>query len=88
MARCVTCGNEYEHPIEVKVDGQRYTFDCFECAIHQLAPRCESCGCRILGHGIQVDERMFCSAHCARNVGVVGPSDHVETWHGQLGGAT
>jgi hypothetical protein len=44
MARCDTCGNEYE---------------------------------RSLGHGVQTDEQMFCSAHCARQRGVRGITDHV-----------
>jgi hypothetical protein len=35
-------------------------------AIHRLAPTCEHCRCRILGHGTQVDGRMYCCAHCAR----------------------
>jgi hypothetical protein len=44
MARCDTCGNEYE---------------------------------RSFGHGVQTDEQMFCSAHCARQRGVRGITDHV-----------
>lgn len=32
--------------------GRRHTFDCFECAIHLLAPRCDHCGCRIVGHRV------------------------------------
>jgi hypothetical protein len=77
MARCDTCGNEYERSFEVTLDGRAYTFDSFECAIHRLAPVCESCGCRMLGHGVQSDEQMFCSAHCARQRGVRGITDHV-----------
>ena len=46
-----------------------YTFDSFECAIHQLAPRCAHCDCRVIGHGVEVDGRMFCCAHCARHTG-------------------
>lgn len=77
MARCDTCGNEYESSLEVTLDGHFYTFDCFECAIHKLAPTCRSCGCRILGHGVQSDDEMYCSAHCARQQGVRGVADHV-----------
>jgi hypothetical protein len=51
MPRCDTCGNNYEHSFEVKHDGHTYNFDCLECAVHKLAPTCEGCGCRILGHG-------------------------------------
>jgi hypothetical protein len=77
MARCVTCGNDYEPSLVVNVDGRSYTFDCFECAIHELAPVCAGCGCRIIGHGVQSGEQMFCSAHCARRRGVHGITSHV-----------
>lgn len=30
-----------------------HVFDSFECAIHRLAPVCEHCGCKIIGHGLQ-----------------------------------
>src|SRR5438034_1071911 len=43
------------------------TFDSFECAIHAVAaPACEHCGCRIIGHGVEADGRMFCCANCAK----------------------
>ena len=77
MARCDTCGNDYDASFAVTLDGRTYTFDSFECAIHKLAPTCEACGCRILGHGIQSDDRMFCSAHCARTRGIEGVATHV-----------
>lgn len=77
MARCTTCGNEYEHSFEVKLDGRLYSFDCFECAIQKLAPVCEGCGCRIIGHGVQADERIYCSSHCARAKGILGTLTHV-----------
>jgi len=65
MARCEVCGNEYDKPMQVSVEGTTHWFDCFECAIHALAPTCEHCGCRILGHGAEKDGRFFCGAHCA-----------------------
>lgn len=77
MARCSTCGNDYDGCFEVKLKGRWETFDCFECAIHKLAPVCSGCGCRILGHGVQAGERLFCSAHCARGQGVRGIATHV-----------
>lgn len=70
MGKCVMCGNEYDASFEVVKGGQRYTFDCFECAIHKLAPTCEHCGCRIIGHGLQAGERFFCCDHCAEAKGV------------------
>lgn len=87
MAQCTTCGNDYERSFQVTLDNQTYTFDCFECAIHKLAPVCRSCGCRILGHGVQSDDQMFCSAHCGRAQGVVGLQSHVGA-HGAAPDAT
>jgi hypothetical protein len=69
------CGNDYDKAFEVRVGGRAHTFDSFECAIHKLAPQCAHCGCRIIGHGIEADGRMFCCASCAREVGVVGAAD-------------
>ena len=77
MPRCRTCGNDYERSFKVTLGDQSYTFDSFECAIHMLAPVCESCGCRIMGHGVQSGDQMFCSAHCARTQGVEGIMSHV-----------
>ena len=69
MATCETCGNDYDRPLVVSLDGQSHTFDSFECAIHALAARCAHCECRIIGHGVQDGDRMFCCAHCARMAG-------------------
>jgi hypothetical protein len=77
MGRCNSCGNEYEGTFEVMFDGKTYTFDCFECAIHQLAPRCGSCETRILGHGVQFNDRLFCSSHCARAMGIHSLETHI-----------
>ncbi|SEH10208.1 hypothetical protein [Thermoleophilum album] len=77
MATCEVCGNEYERPMEVTIAGERHVFDCFECAIHALAPRCEHCGCRVIGHGVEAGEAIFCCASCAERAGVVGLRDHV-----------
>jgi phage terminase large subunit GpA-like protein len=65
---CDVCGNEYWMAFEVRtVSGARYTFDSLECAAQRLAPICEHCQCRILGHGVEVSGRFFCCAHCARS---------------------
>ena len=68
MSTCEVCENEYDKAFEVIVDGQRHTFDSFECAIHALAPVCLHCNCRIVGHGVEVGGQFFCCAHCARSV--------------------
>ena len=51
MARCEHCGNDYDKSFEITMRGESHTFDSFECAIHKLAPVCEHCGCKIVGHG-------------------------------------
>ena len=74
--RCEVCGNQYAGAFRVIAAGQTHVFDSFECAIHRLAPTCEHCGCKVLGHGIEASGRIFCCAHCAREAGVSGAVDH------------
>jgi hypothetical protein len=69
MPVCETCGNDYDKAFEVVVSGQSHTFDSFECAIQALAPTCEHCGTRIIGHGLEQGGAMFCCAHCAERKG-------------------
>jgi len=76
MGVCETCGNRYEKSIQVQMNGIQHCYDCFECAIHALAPRCNNCGVRIMGHGVEVEDRVFCSAHCGRIQGENGFCDH------------
>ncbi|WP_433323386.1 hypothetical protein [Spirillospora sp. CA-294931] len=66
MAMCEVCGNDYELSFEVHAQGEVHTFDSFECAISRMAPICEHCECKIMGHGIEVDRHWYCCAHCAR----------------------
>ena len=70
MATCEVCGNDYDGAMTIEKDGARHVFDSFECAIHALAPMCEHCQCRIIGHGHQAGDRFFCCAHCAHEAGV------------------
>ena len=69
MACCDTCHNEYDKTFDVTYHGDEFTFDCFECAIQRLAPACENCRCRILGHGVEEQGKFFCGASCARAMG-------------------
>jgi hypothetical protein len=69
MARCDTCGNDYDKAFVVTMNGTSYTFDSFECAIHRLAPSCDHCSCRIEGHGVESQGRIFCCVHCANRGG-------------------
>ena len=75
MAQCETCGNDYDKAFDISMAGQSHTFDSFECAIQALAPTCEHCGCRILGHGVEADGAMYCCAHCAGQKGVTAVQD-------------
>ena len=78
MTNCTVCGNNYDKAFRVVThDGQEHTFDSLECAITRLAPRCTQCECRIVGHGMEAGERMFCCAHCASLGGVSGLDDRV-----------
>jgi nitrite reductase/ring-hydroxylating ferredoxin subunit len=76
MARCETCGNEYDKSFQVKMNGSTHIFDSFECAIHALAPTCAHCGIRIVGHGLEKGHEIFCCAHCAQHEGVTELRDH------------
>jgi len=77
MARCETCGNDYDKSFEVVMAGAHHTFDSFECAIQALAPTCEHCGCRIIGHGLEKDGTYYCCDHCAEESGVTALRDRV-----------
>jgi hypothetical protein len=77
MASCEVCGNEYDKIMTITYQGQTATFDSFECAIHALAPICGHCGCRVVGHGVEADGKIFCCANCARKVGLPELRDRV-----------
>jgi hypothetical protein len=70
MEKCDGCGNEYDKSFQLTTAGKTYTFDSFECASHKLAPTCAHCGVRIIGHGLESGNRMFCCDHCATKSGV------------------
>jgi hypothetical protein len=76
MATCEVCGNDYYLSFQVTAAGQTHTFDSFECAIQRLAPVCDHCGCKIVGHGIEANHTFYCCAHCAREKGVTAVADH------------
>ena len=67
MARCDVCGNDYEKSFKVIQGKREMTFDSFECAVHAMAPRCEHCECRIIGHGVEAGGKLYCCEHCARH---------------------
>jgi hypothetical protein len=75
MALCDVCGNDYDKAFQVSVAGATHTFDSLECAIHRLAPVCEHCGCKVVGHGVEAGGHFYCCAHCARQSGVKSLKD-------------
>ena len=68
MAQCEVCQNDYDKAFVVEAGGARRTFDSFECAIHAMAPVCEHCQCKVIGHGVEVQGHFFCCARYARRV--------------------
>ena len=77
MQRCENCGNSYAKVFKIIMNGKEHKFDCFECAIQKLAPHCTSCGTRIIGHGLESGDQMFCCAGCARAFGIEELVDHI-----------
>ena len=77
MGTCHQCGNEYDKSFEVTMSGRTYVFDSFECAIHTLAPTCAHCGCRVMGHGVEQGDTIYCCAHCASHEGATRLKDRV-----------
>ena len=76
--KCEVCGNDYDRPLQITLDGNDHVFDSFECAVEKLAPRCGQCGCRVMGHGLQAGSAVYCSAHCAEADGVQGFVDRIQ----------
>lgn len=79
---CENCGNQSDQMFSVIQRGEEHVFDCFECAIQQLAPRCAECDTKIIGHKVEFGGQSYCCFHCAshdqdRAFGGVDPdSDH------------
>lgn len=73
--KCEVCGNDYDKAFNVMMAGETHTFDSFECAISALAPECEHCGCRVVGHGVEEAGSVYCCAHCAKAAGAAGLKD-------------
>jgi hypothetical protein len=77
MGKCEVCGNDYDKSFEITKQGKTMTFDSFECAIQAMAPTCETCSCRIIGHGLEADGKFYCCDHCSEADGVTGLKDRV-----------
>ena len=80
MAVCAICGNDYDKAFTLTThEGNSMTFDSFECAIHAVAPVCEHCGCKVVGHGVEHAGAIYCCAHCAKHSGEMRLKDRVVT---------
>jgi hypothetical protein len=78
MAQCATCGNDYDKAFTVRTaDGAEHAFDSIECAAQRIAPACAHCGCRVLVHGVEAADLVFCCAACAQRAGYDGLRDRV-----------
>jgi hypothetical protein len=77
MGTCEVCGNRYDKSFQIDMDGDSHVFDSFECAIHALAPTCDNCGIKIIGHGMESNGSFYCCAHCAEQEGVDALQDRV-----------
>ena len=75
MGKCEVCGNEYDKSFDVVIENETHTFDSFECAINAVAPTCEQCGIKIVGHGVEADGNIFCCANCAESAGISNLQD-------------
>ncbi|MFT3883326.1 MAG: hypothetical protein QM703_27190 [Gemmatales bacterium] len=75
MPKCYTCGNDYDKSFMIIKEDKEYIFDSFECAIHALSPPCKHCGCRVIGHGVEKDNSIYCCANCATMAGDDGLKD-------------
>ena len=71
MAKCETCGKDYEKAFQVVMDGTVHAFDCFQCAILMLAPVCTHCGTAIIGKGVERKRQIYCCELCARQMGAL-----------------
>lgn len=77
MKKCHNCGNTYDKCFDVTMDGKSYIFDSFECAINKLAPACNNCNSKIIGHGVEVSNTYYCCANCAKEKGASNLKDRV-----------
>ena len=75
--KCEVCGNDYDKAFQLIKAGKTHVFDSLECAIQAIAPTCDHCKCRIVGHGMEARGKFYCCAHCAEAGGVPEMRDRV-----------
>ncbi len=65
MDRCECCGGSLgAHPVGLRYRGKESVFCSFGCAVVQAAPACIHCGAKVLGRGVMVGARLYCSPAC------------------------
>ncbi len=65
MERCACCGGTLgPHPVGLRYRGKESVFCSFGCAVMQAAPACCACGAKVLGRGVTVDGRLYCTMDC------------------------
>lgn len=79
MATCDVCGNDYDKVFTIQHQDRTGTFDSFECAIAGMAPECAHCGVKIIGHGVEDADQLYCCASCARQKGQTDVKDRVSS---------
>ena len=72
MAKCEHCGNEYNKTFDIRFKGETHLFDSFECTIQKMAPECNHCGCKIIGHGVENSGRIFAAPIAPERVAKTG----------------
>lgn len=77
MGICEVCGNNYKNTFTVNIHNVTHVFDSMECAIQAIAPTCAHCGCRVIGHGVESDEEIYCCHHCQ----TMGAHEHLPHEH-------
>jgi hypothetical protein len=61
---CELCGEVSERPFQITQEERVRVFDSFECAVAALAVLCHGCGALVMGKGLVLGSRPFCSRDC------------------------
>lgn len=81
MNKCEVCDGVYENNFTIIIGEKNHEFDCLECAIKVLAPRCSRCGSQILGHIHTKQKKVYCGSLCAWNSNIMPLSDRQSIIH-------
>lgn len=80
MPACATCGFDTNEPLSIRYHAISAEYCCFECAITPLAPICQHCRCKVIGHGAYGPKgEIFCCHYCRDNFQETTTSTKVST---------